>query len=104
VLFDQVAQAAACHALHTVPQRCALWLLMCRDRAGRDQFPFTHEALARLLGVRRASVTEAAQALQAAGLIRYRRGWVEVLQPDRLASAACACYGVTRDDCDRLAP
>jgi CRP-like cAMP-binding protein len=101
-LFDQVTQSAACHALHTVPQRCATWLLQCRDRTGGD-FPLTHESLARMLGVRRASVTESARALQALGLIRYRRGRVEVLDAGGLAAAACPCYRLGRDDLDRLA-
>ena len=101
VLFDQVTQSAACHALHTVPQRCATWLLQCRDRAGGG-FPLTHEVLARMLGVRRASVTEAARSLQAAGLIRYRRGRVEVRDAGGLADAACPCYRLDRDDVGRL--
>jgi CRP-like cAMP-binding protein len=103
VMFDQVAQTAACRGSHDVPARCASWLLACRDRAGRDEFPLTHESLAMTLGVRRAGVSEAAGALQADGLIRYRRGRVEVLDRKRLEVAACECYRITRDDSDRLA-
>jgi len=102
VLFDQVAQTSACHALHSIPQRCASWLLQCRDRAGSDDFPLTHEAVSRMLGVRRASVTEAAFALQSLGLIQYQRGRVQVLDAAGLRAAACPCYRPARDEIDGL--
>ena len=91
------AQIAACNCLHTVDERCARWLLMCHDRVGSDEFPLTHEFLANMLGVRRATVTVTAGALASAGLITYRHGKVKVVDRERLEDAACECYRVVRD-------
>jgi len=88
-LLNQLARTAACNHLHSVEQRCARWLLMARDRTGRDVFPLTHETLASVLGVRRASVTEAAGSLQHAKLIEYQRGLVTIRDPGELETAAC---------------
>jgi CRP-like cAMP-binding protein len=74
VVMSQIARTAACNHLHSVGARCARWLLMSSDRAGTDTCPLTHDSLAILLGVRRASVTNAMIALQQAGMIAYRRG------------------------------
>lgn len=101
-LFTQIAQSAACNRLHAVEQRCARWLLMTQDRVGANQFPLTHEFLGQMLGVRRATVTEAAGALQAEGLITYRRGIITVCDRAALEQASCECYRVIRDDFDRL--
>jgi CRP-like cAMP-binding protein len=103
VTFDHVAQTAACNGLHTVAQRCARRLLEARDRAGADEFPLTQELLAALLGVRRESITLAANHLQRAGVIEYSRGRVRVRDAGRLEAAACECYRVGREDLDRLA-
>ncbi len=100
-LFDQVALNAACNVLHAAPQRCARWLLTARDRAGSDEFPLTHEFLAAMLGVRRATVTIAALAFQSTGAIAYRQGRVRVLNRARLEAAACGCYRAARDYLDR---
>jgi CRP-like cAMP-binding protein len=91
-LLAQVAQSAACNALHPVEQRMCRWLLMVHSRAGSDRFPLTHDFLAAMLGVRRASVTEAARELRQAGLIRYGQGQLTVLDRPGLEVAACACY------------
>jgi hypothetical protein len=88
-------QIAACNAKHRIEAQCARWLLMTRDRVGRDTFPVTHESLALLLGVRRASITVAAQSLQASGAIAHHRGLVTITDADTLAAASCECY----DDC-----
>src|SRR5437879_3412546 len=72
-LFVMVSQNAACNRLHSMNERACRWLLMARDRSKGDVFPLTHEFLAQMLGVRRASVSEAAEALQASGTISYRR-------------------------------
>jgi CRP-like cAMP-binding protein len=101
-LFDQVAQSVACDRLHTVERRCARWLLMTYDRVGSGEFALTHEHLAGLLGVRRAGVSVAAEALRQSGAITYSRGRVRILDRERLEAAACECYRVTRDDFDRL--
>lgn len=101
-LFDQMAQAVACDRLHSLEQRAARWLLMAHHRVGAGAFALTHEHLARLLGVRRAGVSGAAEALRAVGAIAYRRGTVRILDAARLEAAACECYRVGRDDFDRL--
>ena len=101
-LFSQIAQQVACNALHSVEERCSRWLLLTHDRVHTDSFPITQEFLAQMLGVRRASVTLAAGALQAAGLIRYRRGEMVIVDREGLEDASCECYRVLRDEFDRL--
>src|SRR5699024_766803 len=91
--LSQVAQGAACNRLHGIEQRCARWLLLTHDRVGRDEFPLKQEFLAEMLGVRRAGVSVAASALQHAGLIRYRRGIIQLLDREGLEAASCECYG-----------
>ncbi|HET7470827.1 MAG TPA: Crp/Fnr family transcriptional regulator [Gemmatimonadales bacterium] len=100
--MTQVAQSTACNRLHSAERRLARWLLICRDRLGRDDLPITHETIAHMLGVRRATVTEAAGDLQQNGMIRYRRGVVTILRRERLEMAACECYRIVRAEFDRL--
>jgi CRP-like cAMP-binding protein len=100
--MTQVAQSTACNRLHPAEERLARWLLICRDRIGRDDIPITHETMAVMLGVRRATVTEAAGTLQRQGLIRYRRGVVSIADRPRLEAASCECYGSVREEFDRL--
>lgn len=102
--FSQVSQQVACNGLHSVEQRCARWLLLTHDRVGTDEFPMTHEFLAQMLGVRRASVTVTAGILQRAGFVEFSRGRVEVVDRAGLEGAACECYAVTREVFDRLLP
>ena len=102
--FSQVSQQVACNGLHSVEQRCARWLLLTHDRVGTDEFPMTHEFLAQMLGVRRASVTVTAGVLQRAGYVEFSRGRVAVVDRSGLEGAACECYGVTREVYDRLLP
>jgi CRP-like cAMP-binding protein len=101
-VFEQVAQSLACNSLHSIDQRCARWLLMTHDRVPGDEFVLTHEILAQMLAVRRAGVTEAAGALQRAGVIRYTRGRVTVRDRSGLEGFACECYAALRDEFDRL--
>jgi CRP-like cAMP-binding protein len=99
---DQLAQSVACNRLHTLDERCARWLLMTHDRVDGDAFELTHEFLALMLGVRRAGVTVAMGTLQAAGIVRYVRGRVVVLDRPRLEEASCGCYHITRTALERL--
>jgi CRP-like cAMP-binding protein len=102
-LFDQAAQHAACNRLHALEERCARWLLMTHDRVDGDVLPLKQQFLAEMLGVHRPAVTIAAGALQKAGVIRYTRGKVTVLDRDALEEAACECYGIiTRRDAELL--
>ncbi len=103
-LFGHAIQSVACNALHGVEARFCRWLLSCRDRIDTDTIQLTQEFLADMLGVQRTTVTAAAGALQAKGLIRYRRGVVDILDRGGLEAAACECYGVVRRGYDRLLP
>src|ERR1700726_444261 len=100
--FNQVAQSAACAHLHRVEQRCCRWLLMTRDRMPSGDFLLTHEFLGMMLGVRRTTVTDVMGSLQKAGLIRYRRGHVTILDLEALRHHACECYDTSRREFDRL--
>jgi CRP-like cAMP-binding protein len=99
---NQVSQSVACNRLHDVRQRLARWLLMTRDRVPSDRFELTQEFVGQMLGVRRATVTEAAGGLQEAGLIRYSRGVIEILDRPGLEAASCTCYRIVQDEFDRL--
>ncbi len=103
-LFGQIAQAAACNRLHSNEERLSRWLLMSHDRVGSDTFLITQEFLAQMLGSRRATVTLSAGILQRAGLIRYHRGHVEILDRRGLEGVSCECYQVIRAELDRVAP
>jgi CRP-like cAMP-binding protein len=96
-LLEQTAQSVACNRRHEMEERCARWLLMTHDRCGADRFMLTHEFLASMLGVRRASVTVAAGMLQRAGLIRYSRGKITIVDRQGLEQASCECYRVVRE-------
>jgi CRP-like cAMP-binding protein len=101
-LMNQIARTAGCSRLHSITERCARWLLMSADRFGRELLPVTHEALAALLGARRASVTESLGVLQRDGIIRYNRGHIIILDRQRLEAAACEDYRLSRQAYDRL--
>ena len=101
-LLFQVAQSTACTHHHSVGQRCARWLLTAHDRVGQDEFALTQEALAQMLGGRRASVSTAASRLQDMGLIRYRRGSVGIVDRQALEQASCECYRIVRAEYDGL--
>lgn len=101
-LFNQVAQSAACNHFHTLQQRCCRWMLMTHDRMQSDEFLLTQEFLAMMLGVQRTGVSAAAGALQRAGLIRYSRGVVTILDRRGLRQRSCECYGTSKREFDRL--
>jgi len=95
-------QSVACNAAHSVAQRLCRWLLMTQDRCASRRIPLTQELLGLMLGVQRTTVTAAAQELQAAGLIRYSRGQIEVLARDGLEARSCECYAALRGKQARL--
>jgi CRP-like cAMP-binding protein len=97
LMLALVAQSAACNRAHQVDARCARWLLMTHDQAGRDEFPITQEFLAQMLGVSRPSVALSAGALQRANLVSYHRGAMHILDRRGLEVAACECYAVVRE-------
>jgi CRP-like cAMP-binding protein len=95
-LLSQVQQTVACNSMHTTEERMCRWLLMMHDRAQGSALPYTHEFLSHMLGANRKSVTLAAQAMQAAGLISYRRGKIQVLDRSGLEEASCECYAIVQ--------
>ena len=95
-LQAQVMQTSACNALHTLEQRLVRWLLMAHDRNDGDELALTQELMATMLGVQRPTVTVAAGVLQRAGLIRYARGRLTVLDRPGLEAASCECHGAIR--------
>ena len=97
-----VTQNAACNRLHQLDERLARWLLLVCDRVGSNELPMTHEFMSHMLGVRRAGVTEAANALQQAGLIRYTRGKITILNRQELEAASCECYEIINGEFARL--
>ena len=103
-LLGHTAQSAACNALHSVEARFCRWLLTCHDRISTDTVALTQEFLADMLGVQRTTVTAVARTLQEKGLIRYRRGIVDIVDRDGLLTAACECYEVVRRQYERLLP
>jgi CRP-like cAMP-binding protein len=103
-LMVHIAQTALCNRFHSIDQQLCRRLLLGLDRSQSDELAMTQEAAAGLLGVRREGVTAAALKLQRAGVIRYRRGQICVLDRARLEQRACECYASARNEQDRLLP
>jgi CRP-like cAMP-binding protein len=103
-MIGQVAQTATCNRYHSIDQQMCRRLLAGMDRLSSDQLVMTHELLARLLGVRREGITAAALKLQHAGVIRYSRGRIDVLDRRRLEQRTCECYAVIKKEYGRLMP
>ncbi|WP_291870329.1 Crp/Fnr family transcriptional regulator [Caulobacter sp.] len=103
-LFGHAIQSVACNALHAVEARFCRWLLSCHDRLDSNTISLTQEFLADMLGVQRTTVTAVAGSLQAKGLIRYRRGVVDILDRAGLETMTCECYGAVRRGYERLLP
>lgn len=99
-LLSQVQQTVACNAMHSTEERMCRWLLMMHDRAEGEALTYTHEFLAHILGANRKSVTLAAQSMQHAGLISYRRGAIQVLDRLGLEKASCECYAIVKERFD----
>ena len=100
--ITQISHTAVCNRLHPVEQRLSRWLLMCHDRVDRDELHMTQEFISSMLGGRRETVTVAAGRLQDAGLIRYSRGHITIVDRKRLEAAACDCYPAVAAWADRL--
>ncbi len=103
-LITQMAQTAVCNRHHSVDQQLCRWLLLSLDRLASNELTMTQELIANMLGVRREGVTEAAGKLQDAGLIRYRRGKITVLDRPGVEARSCECYQVVKSEFDRLLP
>lgn len=103
-LLTQMAQTAVCNRHHTLDQQLCRWLLLSLDRVSGNELFMTQELIANMLGVRREGVTEAAQKLQAAGLIKYSRGHIIIVDRAALEARACECYAVVKKESDRLLP
>jgi CRP-like cAMP-binding protein len=103
-LITQMAQTAVCNRHHSVEQQLCRWLLLSADRLPTKELTMTQELIANMLGVWREGVTEAAGRLQAAGMIRYNRGHITILDRAKLERSVCECYAVVKQEFDRLLP
>ena len=103
-LITQMAQTAVCNRHHNLHQQLSRWLLLSLDRLPGNELVMTQELIANMLGVRRESVTAGALGLQKAGLIRYKRGHISVLNRAGLERHTCECYAVVKREYDRLLP
>ncbi len=103
-LITQMAQTAVCNRHHSLDQQLCRWLLLSLDRLEGNELTMTQELIANMLGVRREGVTESATKLQNAGLIKYVRGRISVLDRPGLESRSCGCYAVVKKEYDRLLP
>jgi CRP-like cAMP-binding protein len=103
-LITQMAQTAVCNRHHSVEQQLCRWLLLSADRLPTNELRMTQELVANMLGVWREGVTEAAGSLQAAGMIRYNRGHITILDRAKLERSVCECYAVVKREFERLRP
>lgn len=103
-LLTQMAQTAVCNRHHSLDQQLCRWLLLSLDRLSSNELVMTQELIANMLGVRREGVTQAAGELHRAGLIKYSRGRITVLDRAGLENRTCECYAVVKKECDRLLP
>lgn len=103
-MMTEASQRAVCHRRHSIDQQLCRIILLCLDRTQASELTLTQELIARTMGVRREAITLAAQKLQAAGLIRYTRGCITVLDRTGIELHACECYKIVKDEFDRLLP
>ena len=96
--IDELSQLAVCNAHHTIEERLARWLLVTSDLVQSNNLPLTQEFLSTMLGVRRSGVTLAAQIIQRAGIITYRRGRITIINREALEDTSCECYGLFHDN------
>jgi CRP-like cAMP-binding protein len=102
VLVVQLSQLSVCNRFHSVGQRLCRWLLAAQDRVKLTELKFTQDFISQMLGTDRTSVTAAAGVLQKAGLIRYSRGHITILNREGLGAAACECHRIVKKEFDRL--
>jgi CRP-like cAMP-binding protein len=102
LVIVQASQSGACNSSHTVQQRLARWLLAAQDRREQDLLPLTHEMLSRMLGVRRASVTECITFLERQGVLSHIRGVIKILARGTLESMSCGCYRIMKVEYERM--
>lgn len=103
-MISQTAQNAVCNQHHELPQQMCRWLLMSIDRLDGCELAVTQERVAKLLGVRRESVTQTLGLLEKEGLIARSRGLITVVKRSKMEERVCECYGVVKDEYDRLLP
>jgi CRP-like cAMP-binding protein len=103
-LITQMTQTAVCNRHHSLDQQFCRWLLLSLDRLTTNELIMTQELIANMLGVRREGVTEAALKVQKAGLIKYTRGHIHILDRDGLERRTCECYQVVKNEYERLLP
>ncbi|MGH8233408.1 MAG: Crp/Fnr family transcriptional regulator [Rhodanobacteraceae bacterium] len=103
-LLIQIGQTVICSRHHTIQQQLCRWLLMIMDRVASNELVMTHELIARMLGVRREGVTEAATRLKRARVIHYTRGCIEIINRPRMEALSCDCYHAVRNEQARLMP
>jgi len=101
-LLTQVSQSVACNRFHTIEERLARWMLLVGDAVKSDEFMLTQEFISQMLGTRRSGVTVAAGTLSQAGMLRYSRGKITILNREALQATSCECYGVIKDEFTRL--
>jgi CRP-like cAMP-binding protein len=101
-LIVVLSQSGACNRFHTIRQRFSRWVLASQDRARSSEIRSTQEFLSQMLGVNRGSASQAASALQRAGLISYQRGRITIVNRPGLEAAACECYRIVKGEFDRL--
>lgn len=98
LLIAQISQSSLCHRFHTVEEALGAWLLMVQDRLNTESLNLTQESISHALGVPRTGVTMAAGTLQRAGLIRYSRGKIVILDRERLEGNSCECFRIIHDE------
>jgi CRP-like cAMP-binding protein len=102
LVFKQLSQTCICNHYHTIEARLCRWLAVIRERSGDKQLTLTQEFLAQMLGVQRTSIGMIAQSMQMAGIIRYRRGKIEIVDDERLKNAACECFSIVSEEQEKF--
>lgn len=102
VVLKQISQTCVCNHFHTIEARLCRWLTVMHERSENKQLSLTQEFLSQMLGVQRTSIGMIAQSMQMAGIIRYRRGKIEIVDAERLKNAACECFKIVKDEQERF--